>query len=412
MKKSYSKRHKTVKEGFWNYIEARLYSIYGLNPPPEAIERLETERARFGEDSRLMSGLLFCGMLRETVDAANSEMLCRGSVNNLFLGWLTGATRVNPLRPHYYCKKCKNYEMISGVGDGWDLKEKKCKCGACLTRDGHWLAPPTQDEIKSIELLIPGFMGERAGSLLRKFYASIEGLDVVRTIREVEPERVPEEKKSGKLRVWAWALQDWASCETEIKPYFTFTASNVSKVEFVRELSKKTGFIPTIEDCLKADVLHSFREDNAYRRYSQVGDEIDLTYDDRFSDILRAFGLKVATFYNSDNTPFDIRELPAFRDDIYNYLQLKMQKTGVGGIDYATRASQLYGKGKIQYNEHWLCVESLNSIGVEDEYIECLEKIKYLFPRGYLVEALRIDLMVAWYRLHYPDEFNIFHAES
>ncbi len=68
----------------------------------------------------------------------------RGSVGSSFVATMAGITEVNPLPPHYYCKKCQYSEFESPEIEatkgksGFDLPDKVCpNCGEMLTKDGQ-----------------------------------------------------------------------------------------------------------------------------------------------------------------------------------------------------------------------------------------------------------------------------------
>ena len=67
----------------------------------------------------------------------------RGSVGSSFVATMSGVTEVNPLSPHYYCKKCHYNDFYSedvtkyAGGCGYDMPDKVCPvCGETLVKDG------------------------------------------------------------------------------------------------------------------------------------------------------------------------------------------------------------------------------------------------------------------------------------
>lgn len=115
---------------------AFLKEKYGDNVPFPVRERLYTElemvnRAGFANQYFLAAKLI------RAAKAAGGLWNTRYTAASSFLTFCLGISKINPLKPHYYCPNCKRIEWVEAVASGYDLPEKECACGSRMQGDGH-----------------------------------------------------------------------------------------------------------------------------------------------------------------------------------------------------------------------------------------------------------------------------------
>lgn len=120
----------------------KAHELYGPDLPKPVFERLEREL-----NSIISNGYSVMYIIAQKLVWKSNEdgylVGSRGSVGSSFVATMAGITEVNPLSPHYYCKKCHYNDFESDEvkafagGCGFDMPDKTCPvCKEQLVKDG------------------------------------------------------------------------------------------------------------------------------------------------------------------------------------------------------------------------------------------------------------------------------------
>ena len=392
----------------------------------------------------------------------------RGLTGNSLVAFLLGITEVNPLAPHYLCPKCKHLEFTDSVSSGFDLPSKDCpECGSKMRSDGHDLPLElfmgyygdkqpdidlnlASESLKSANEYLRKWRGEsfvyRAGVIMtyseRRARQMVHDYNPVLLEDEIDRySRAIEGVKKGtsahpgvvyivpeKMDVYEFTPVQYLSNRPEtgeLTTHFDFRSLHdvILKIDFLGNgdirmlncLQDITG-IKTDKVPLDDPEVMSLIRSADTAGFSELGRDymrsiIRKAEPSCFNDIVHILGVAHGTgiwIGNAerllDEGVCDIGSVPAFRDTVMTcLLRCGMDRKEAYDITEFVR------KGKAATSreaDRWERYKShMAEHNVPGWFIDCCEKIRYMFPKGHAVGYAMNELRLAWYKKYYPVEY-------
>lgn len=405
------------KEIFENAF-SRLTERYGNEshtPGIRIINRFYHEKMLLEESELYIRYLDLFGKIRTAAERKGEHIAVNGTVGSSFIAYLLGATDINPLPRHEYCPQCHTVNFL-GEGTPFDRAPIKCSCGEDIIVDGHDI--PFESNLKSV---LSNYIQ------LGVSYAFFE--EAKRMIcEEMRDHAIVILKNEESAPTWFCFFEKTErgngeyplNGNTEVYSKFPrITLVPDKRLDRYKVLETATGFYMKDIGFREVSFVYPFflggnidsvpHFDNDFMR-----NVFNVVRPQSFDDLLKLIGFAHGTNIWDDNgeTFFNdgrmsLREIPAYREDVYEMICEKLRKNGIyeDGLAYAVAENARRG----YYARHGGVDEetrhSLLNLGFDMDFIFFLEKINYMFPRAHGVAYLREAIYMMFYKLRYQKEY-------
>jgi len=394
----------------------------------------------------------------------------RGMVAASFVAYLLGITQINPLSAHYLCADCKYSEFFGDTeyDTSYDLPDRLCPvCHQPLQKEGfHALAETffgfDGDKEPDINLSIPQEYRQELQNHLKEIFGRGNVITAIYP-REFTPADAQEkidmyqykhniELKSKESALVLNVLENMEDvCVLKKDMYFIIPPGiELEKIGPIYRIDEDNVLCldwEMMSNCFyKLDILPSDSQTLLYRLKEEThvmpgeiplddkkvmaafqdasiqdiyGYESDMAKEilaeimpQTISDLIKVEGLLYSTGAWEDNGRELLKRgqaipktLIANRDDIYFTLLAK----GIKGKD-AYRIMEIVRKGRMHKDRRNESAEEslqlMRKYNIDDWYIESMENMYYLFPKGHSAAAAVRKYQLLWYRLYFPKKYE------
>lgn len=439
------------------------YKKYGQQLPKRIENRIKSELEIICKNGKSVLQYLICKRIVNEAKNQGFETGSRGSVGASLVANLVEITNTNPLDAHYLCKKCGYIEFHPEENCGVDLPAKKCpKCNDDMERDGYSFANEFfwgYDGEKDLDIdlnLAPEFFDKAYAIVNDMFGGSIVCCGNVATISvKIAHYILDEYTKRSKLKFSNIRETDYVEKNSKIKKKTTRHPGGIFVIPQNKEIEDYTpvqiasdeidktvthfDFRDLWDRLLKIDLLMIDYPSFIYKLEKSTGVKAEqIRFDDKdtyelivsgntegipefesdlakeilqivkpskFDELIKISGLTHGTGVWEDNAEELIREgksiseIIAFRDDIMQLL-IKYGEDRKEAFKTAERVRK--GKGIVDTT-----YEHLQDVGVPDWFLDSCDSIRYAFPKAHAADYVRFAFILAYYKAHFPKEFEM-----
>ena len=366
----------THREEIWNKAEKALFDKYGEHPDISIVNRFLSEKIFLAGVVEYFDEL--ASIIKESVDVYNEKIIAKNTVSCCFTAYLLGATSINPLPAHRFCKNCKRVEWAEEGTCLFDMKSThKCICGAEMHADGYGL---------EWELYLPyyakkhkekkdGIFGNRYHDLFESILSThfqknlldaTQACHLLGQFTGVPPEKIHFDDTKVKSQLLSGS----------------FSSLPPKMAVFLREAAAKPrNYCELIK-------LISF----AHGTYTWKNN----------AELLIAKGI------------CNIKDIPASRDEVYTSILNAMRKHNIYDTGFAYDLTYKTYHG--YYREYGMVDEytasTLKKLGFEDWFTKYIANVYYMAPKALAVLELRLFIALTYYKTHFPEQFTALDVEN
>lgn len=396
------------KKDIWNKATARLYELYGDNPDARILNRFYSEKMIFGETDTIIVWDITADIRLEAKHCGHLTNMT-GTDASCFVAYLMGASDINPLELHCFCPECGKIEFLENkCALPWDIADKPCVCGHTMRADGFDIPYEMHIGRTKTHLTVAPQVMEIAENIIAERVRGIYScFSRIRRTASASATYVFGEKHNGNypgIALVSSAEYDKAKKLTD--------STGVDFEELMLGISNRYLSEPQLVSEIangKTDGVLEF-DFNGHSRAVRLKEDLMNASPQSSYDLLKFLGAVHGTrnwLYNADilvkNGVCKIGEIPSCRDDVFMMLRDEAKiNTGIA-FNITNKISKGLRSDKLTNSERDL----LERLDLPEWYIPYIEKVHYMCSKASTIGALRIALAFIWYKINYPDQFEI-----